>query len=140
MTRGVRPHLVWGSLGAVAVPALWYAWSLPGMAVMFGAIAMAFVLWRRMGPRGSWVALIALGLGMSGVLGWQAATGSRCPEGGAKVFLDEDKPPVGCAEIRASAATMSAFFALVALIGIGAPLYARGMEDGSDLDDPTPAG
>lgn len=119
------PHLAWGLLGAVTVPAAWYAWSVPGGIVLFGAIAAAFVLWHLFGSRGSWMALIMLGIGMSGILGWQAATGSRCPEPGTRVFLKLNKPSVDCAEIRASAGTMSAFFGLVALLGIGAPIYAR---------------
>jgi hypothetical protein len=124
--RGVdRHHVAWGLLGLVAVPAMWYAWSLPGAIAMFACIGAAFVLWSRLGSRGSWLALIVVGLGMGGVLGWQAVTGSRCPEGDTKVFLKADKPPVGCDELRASAGSMAAFFLLLAGIGIGAPLYAR---------------
>jgi hypothetical protein len=132
-----RPHVAWGLLGAVAIPALWFAWSLPGAAVMFACIAAAFVMWNRLGSRGSWMALVVMGLGMSGLLGWQAATGSRCPAPGTRVFLKENKPPVDCTEIRASAASMSAFFGLVALLGIGAPLYARSMRNelADDVDD-----
>lgn len=82
------------------------------------------------------MALIVVGLGMSGVLGWQAVTGSRCPVEGTKVFLKADKPPVGCDEVRASAAVMGVFFAMIALIGMAAPLYARGIDDdGEDGDD-----
>jgi hypothetical protein len=131
-----RPHVAWGLLGAVSIPALWYAWSLPGAAVMFACIAAAFGMWYRLGPRGSWMALVVMGLGMSGLLGWQAATGNRCPAPGTKVFLKENKPPVDCAEIRASAASMSAFFGLIALLGIGAPLYARSMRDDEDEELP----
>jgi hypothetical protein len=102
---------------------------------MFGCIAAAFVMWYRLGSRGSWMALIVMGAGMSGLLGWQAATGSRCPAPGTKVFLKANKPPVDCTEIRTSAGSMSVFFALVALLGIGAPFYARSLRDD---DTPTP--
>ncbi len=131
-----RHHVAWTILGVLAVPGLWFAWSLPGAIVMFGCIAAAFVLWNRLGSRGSWLALIIVGAGMAGVLGWQAATGSRCPAPGTTVFLKEGKPPVGCTEIRASAASMAAFFGLVALIGIAAPIYARtaGDDDPAALD------
>ncbi len=123
------PHLAWGVLGALTIPAAWYAWSLPGGAAMFAAILAAFALWHVVGARGSWVALVVLGVGMSGLLGWQAATGARCPADGTRVFLKVNKPSVDCTEIRASAASMSAFFGLVALLGVGAPLYARRTRD-----------
>lgn len=132
MTRSFRPHLVWGLLGAVAVPSLWYAWSVPGAAAMFACIGLAFVFWYRMGQRGSWMALVLMGAGMSGLLAWQAATGSRCPEGDTRVFLKPNKPPIGCTDVRASAGAMSVFFGMVALIGLGAPLYARSMRDDED--------
>jgi hypothetical protein len=130
--QGFRQHLLWGLLGLVSIPALWFAWSLPGAAVMFGAIVAAFVMWNRMGSRGSWVALVVLGVGMGGLLGWQAATGSRCPAPGTEVFLKANKPPVDCTEIRASAGSMAAFFLLVALLGAGAPIYARSMREADD--------
>ena len=124
-----RHHMAWAILGLLAVPGLWFAWSLPGAIVMFGCIGGAFVLWNRLGSRGSWLALVIVGAGMAGLLGWQAVTGSRCPEAGTKVFLKEGKPPVGCDEIRASAGSMAAFFALIMGIGIGAPIYARSMRE-----------
>jgi len=127
------PHLAWAVLGLVSVPAAWYAWSLPGGIALFAAIAASFALWHVFGARGSWVALIIIGVGMSGLLGWQAASGSRCPADGTRVFLKVGKPSVDCAEIRASAGAMSAFFGLVALLGIGAPLYARRNPRDSDL-------
>jgi hypothetical protein len=124
-TNSRLPHVAWALLGIATVPAAWYAWSLPGGIALFAAIVAAFVLWHLCGSRGAWMALIVIGVGMSGLLGWQAATGSRCPADGTRVFLKVDKPSVDCAEIRASAATMSAFFGLVALLGVGAPIYAR---------------
>ena len=130
------PHAAWAVLGAVSVVCLWYAWSLPGGIGMFACIWLAFVMWNRLGPRGSWMALVVLGAGMSGVLGWQAVTGSRCPDAGTKVFLKENKPPIGCADVRASAGVMSVFFGLVALIGIAAPIYARSIEDAPVDDEP----
>lgn len=128
-------HVAWAALGAASIPALWWAWSLPGAAAMFTLIVAAFVLWERLGPRGSWMALVVMGIGMSGLLGWQAATGSRCPEPGTRVYLKAFKPAVDCSEIRASAASMAALFGLVALIGLGAPLYARTMPE----EDPAPS-
>lgn len=136
------PHVAWALLGVVAVPAAWFAWSLPGGIALFGAIAASFVLWHVFGSRGSWMALVVIGVGMSGLLGWQAATGARCPADGTKVFLKENKPPIGCSDVRASATAMSAFFGIVALLGIGAPIYARRLDENSaDLadDEPTPA-
>lgn len=132
----MRPHLAWGTLAAVAVPSMWFAWSLPGAAVMFACIGLAFVMWNRMGSRGSWMALVVMGAGMSGLLGWQAVTGTRCPEGDTRVFIKEGKPPIACTDVRASAAVMSVFFGLVALIGLGAPIYARSLEDLPDTDEP----
>lgn len=129
-TTSRAPHVAWLALGAVTVPAAWYAWSVPGGIALFAAIAAAFALWHVCGSRGSWMALIVIGFGMSGLLGWQAATGSRCPADGTRVFLKLNKPSVDCAEIRASAATMSAFFGLVGLLGVGAPIYARRVERG----------
>lgn len=131
------PYAAWGLLGAIAIPSMWFAWSLPGAIGLFGGIAAAFGLWYKLGSRGSWLALLVMGAGMSGILGWQAATGSRCPEPGTKVFLKLNKPPVDCTEIRTSAASMSAFFAMIALLGIGAPLYARSMRE--DEADPVDA-
>ncbi len=122
------PHLAWFVLGAVTIPAAWYAWSLPGGIALFAAIAAAFGLWHVFGARGSWIALIVIGVGMGGLLGWQAATGSRCPADGTRVFLKLNKPSVDCAEIRASAGAMSAFFGLIAIMGIAAPIYARRVE------------
>lgn len=119
------PHVVWTALGAASIPAMWWAWSLPGGAAMFALIGLAFVLWNRLGSRGSWMALVVIGAGMSGLLGWQAATGSRCPEPGTRVYLRAFKPSVDCTEIRTNAASMAVLFGLVALIGIGAPFYAR---------------
>ncbi|MCB0877799.1 MAG: hypothetical protein KDC46_02310 [Thermoleophilia bacterium] len=130
-----RHHLAWGILGAVSIPALWYAWSLPGAVVMFACIGAAFVLWNRLGSRGAWVTLIVLGLGMGGLLGWEAVTGSRCPADGTKVYLAVGKPAVGCDEMRASAASMAMFFLLIGGIGIGAPLYARSVRDETELDE-----
>jgi hypothetical protein len=128
-----RPHVIWATLGAISIPAMWWSWSIPGAIVMFSCIIAAFVLWSRLGSRGSWMALVVMGVGMCVLLGWQAATGSRCPAPGTKVFLKVDKPPVDCTEIRTSAASMSAFFGLVALLGLGAPIYARSMrEDRAD--------
>jgi len=131
--RGFGPHWAWGVLGAVAVPSLWFAWSVPGATAMLLAIVAAFVLWRRSGSTGMWVSLIVIGLGMGGVLGWQAVTGDRCPAAGTKVFLKEGKPPIGCDDVRASAATMGSFFALIALIGVGIPLYGRRRADEDQL-------
>jgi hypothetical protein len=127
-----RPHLVWGVLGAVAAACMWFAWSLPGGIGMFACIGLAFLLWHVLGPRGSWVALVVVGVSMSGILGWQAVTGSRCPEAGTKVFLRADRAPIGCTDVRASAGAMSVFFGLIALIGLGAPLYVRSLPDADD--------
>lgn len=74
------------------------------------------------------MALIVIGLGMGGILGWQAATGSRCPQNNGKVYMRLDRPPVDCKQIKASAASLSIFFFLVAGLGLGAPLYARSVE------------
>lgn len=131
-------HLAWAALGAAAIPALWWAWAIPGMVAMFVAIGLAFVMWHVLGPRGSWMALVVMGAGMAGLLGWQAATGSRCPAEGTRVFLKENKPSVDCAEIRANAGAMAALFGLVALLGLGAPFYARSIpDDDHDRDDAT---
>ena len=142
MNRGLRPHLIWGLLGICLAAGMWFAWSIPGAIVMFAAIGMAFVLWYRMGSRGSWVALITVGLCMSSVLGWQAATGSRCPEGDREVFMRTDRPPIDCTDVRSSAASMAVFFGIIALIGIAAPLYSRREpEPGGDIEpelDSTP--
>jgi hypothetical protein len=134
------PHPLWAALGAVSAACMWYAWSLPGGIGMFVCIGLAFLMWHRLGSRGSWLALIVVGVAMSSVLGWQAVTGSRCPHGDDKVFLRADRAPIGCTDVRASAAVMSAFFGIIALIGIAAPLYARSMDDEpDDLLDDTPA-
>jgi hypothetical protein len=140
-------HLVWAALGGIGALGLWFAYSPLGAAALFVAIGAPFVLWRLLGPRGSWLALVVLGVGMAGVLGWQAATGSRCPPEGTTVVLEEDKPPVSCDEIRASAGAMGVFFALLALGGALAPVYARRVlarlpeeedEDGTDGGPPPP--
>lgn len=136
MTRGLRQHAAWGLLGAVAVPSLWYAWSVPGALLMFACIGLAFVLWYTIGSRGSWVALVVVGAGMSGLLAWESSTGSRCPEGDSRVQLKEGKPEVGCDELRASAAAMGVFFGLVALFGLAVPIYAREGADVRDADPP----
>lgn len=138
MNTSVRNHLVWGVLGATLTAGMWWAWSIPGAAVMFAAIGMAFVLWYRMSSQGAWVALAVMGVAMSSILGWQAATGARCPAGGTKVFLKVDKPPVGCDEIRASAGSMSAFFGIIAMLAIGTPIYVRRLEAADDFDDIEP--
>lgn len=124
-SRSLAPHAAWALLGVASIPAMWWAWSLPGAAAMFALIVVAFVLWNRLGSRGSWMALIVMGVGMGGLLGWQAATGSRCPEPGTRVYLRAFKPSVDCTEIRRNAASMAVLFGLVALFGVGAPFYAR---------------
>lgn len=125
MKTGRTPHLLWAILGAVSIAGMWFAWSALGAVALFGSIGMAFVMWHFLGSRGSWMALVVVGFGMSGLLGWQAVSGNRCPPDGQKVFLKEGKPPVGCDEMRTSAAAMAVFFMFVAGLGIGAPLYAR---------------
>ncbi len=129
MTAGRRPHAIWATLGLVAIPSMWFAYTVLGAIGMFSCIGLAFLLWHRLGSRGSWMALVVVGLGMSGLLGWQAVTGARCPEPGKKVFLKADKPPVGCAEFRAVAGVMGTFFLLLAIGGAAAPFYARRLED-----------
>jgi hypothetical protein len=131
---GLRPHAIWALLGVVSVACLWYAWTLPGGIGMFACIGAAFALWYTLGSRGSWMALVVVGLGMGGLLGWQASTGARCPEAGTKVFLREDRAPIGCQDVRASAGVMAIVFMLLAGIGIGAPIYARTADD-----EPPPA-
>ena len=136
VVRGVLArHVAWALLGTAMGLGGWYAWSVAGRLGLFGSIALAFAMWRWLGPRGSWLALVTLGLGMSGVLGWQSVTGARCPAPGTKIFLKEGKPPVSCDEIRASAAAMSMFFGLVGVIGIAAPFYARRPDDGPIAGD-----
>jgi hypothetical protein len=134
MTTSRLPHVLWVLLGVISVFGMWFAWSTPGAFALFGSIAAAFVLWHFLGARGSWMALIVVGFGMAGLLGWQAATSSRCPADGQKVFLKENKPPVGCAEMRTSAAAMAVFFAFVGGLGIGAPLYARSVRRDEERD------
>lgn len=129
MSRRLRPHLAWGLLGAIAVPSLWYAATVPGALAMFACIGLAFVLWYRMTPRGAWVAMVLLGAGMSGLLAWHAAAGSRCPQGDTKVTLKEGKPPAGCEDIRAGMAAASGLFALLALLGLAAPSYVRNLRE-----------
>jgi len=129
-----RNHVAWFALGVLAVAGLWYAYSVPGAIAMFAAIGLAFIMWYKLGSRGSWITLIVVGVSMSSILGWQAVTGSRCPAPGTKVFLKVGKPPISCDDVRASASVMSLFFALIAVIGIAAPFYARVDRD-SDGDD-----
>lgn len=131
----MRPHLIWGTLGVVLAGCMWWAWSLPGGLGMFACIALAFVLWYRMGPRGSWVAVVAVGVIMSSILGWQAVTGSRCPAPGTEVFLRIDRAPIGCDDVRASAAVMATFFAIIAAMGAFAPVYARKLAELPDEAD-----
>lgn len=122
---GYRNHVAWGLLGLVGALGMWFAWTVAGAIAMFAAIGAAFVLWKLLGSRGSWMALVVLGLGMSGVLGWQAATGARCPKPGTSVYLRLDRPKVNCEQIRTSAGVMAVLFGVIGLVGIAAPIYAR---------------
>ena len=135
LRAGLRPHAIWTIFGIISVVSMWFAYTTPGAIVMFTCIGLAFVLWRVLGSRGSWVALIVVGSLMGGLQGWQAVTGSRCPEGDTKVFLKEGKPPVGCDEFRAVAAVMGSFFGLIALIGVAAPFYARRVDEDEPIAD-----
>lgn len=138
-----RNHLAWAALGAMAAIGMWTAYSIPGALAMFAAIGLAFIMWNKLGPRGSWMALVVLGLGMGGVLGWQAAEGSRCPGPDEKIIIKDGKPPVSCDEIRASAGSMSLFFLLIGSMGIAAPFYARSRpkdDDGAEAGDELEAG
>jgi hypothetical protein len=138
MRSGRRPHVAWAVLGLLSVASMWFAASVPGAIGIFVCIGAAFALWYGLGSRGSWMALVVIGLGMGGVLGWQAASGARCPAAGTKVFLREDRAPIGCRDVRASAGVMAIFFMLIAGIGIGAPIYARSIpEDETEPDAAT---
>lgn len=81
-----RFHAAWALLGAGSVASLWWAWSIFGAIGLFSCIGLAFLMWYRMSHQGAWVAVAILGLGMAGVLGWQAATSARCPAAGTKVY------------------------------------------------------
>ena len=123
---GVRAaKLWWAALALAALPSLWWVWSMPGAVAVFALIGAAFPLWRFTRGRGAWVCVAILGLGLSGVLTWQAFTGEHCPAAGTKVFLKEDRPPIGCSDVRQSAAVMAIFFGLVGFAGLAAPFYTR---------------
>ena len=123
-----RGHVAWGTLGVAGATGLWFAGFWWGAILMFVSIALAFVMWNRLGPTGSWVALVTLGALMTGVNSYEAVTGSRCPADGQKVFLKANKPPAGCDEMRAGAGSMAAFFLFVTIMGAAAPVYLRRLE------------
>ncbi|MCW2925020.1 MAG: hypothetical protein JWM98_2424 [Thermoleophilia bacterium] len=139
MSTGLRAHAMWTLFGLASIASMWFAYTAPGAVAMFVLIGLAFLLWYGLGSRGSWMALIVIGLGMGGLMGWQAVSDSRCPKPGTKVFLKADKPPVGCDEFRAVAGTMAVFCLLLALGGVAAPFYARRPDDdaGDDLQPGT---
>ncbi|MCW2955176.1 MAG: hypothetical protein JWO69_45 [Thermoleophilia bacterium] len=128
----IRNHVAWAVLGGVAAAGMWTAYSIPGAIAMFAAIGLAFLMWHKLGRRGSWLALVVMGFAMGGMLAWQAVEGTRCPAPGERIIIKDGKPPVSCDEIRASAGSMAMFFFLIAGIGVGAPLYARKDDDAPD--------
>lgn len=139
MSRTRRPqryghHVAWALLGLLGAAGMFWAASWLGVIAIAVAIAGAFVMWSRLGSRGSWFALIMLGIGIAIPTTVMAITGAgRCPKPGATVILKEGKPPVDCAQIKAGAMSMAVMFWLVALIGVAAPFYAsRVMRDDAD--------
>jgi hypothetical protein len=139
VTSGRRPYVAWAVLGALSVVSMWFAASVPGAIGIFACIGAAFALWYGVGSRGWWLALVVVGFGMGGLLGWQALHGgSRCPAAGTKVFMSANRAPISCRDVRASAAVMAIFFMLLAGIGIGVPIHTGSTSD--DEAEPDKAG
>jgi hypothetical protein len=112
-------HIAWGATGLAMAAGGWFAFEMWGAVLLLGAIAVAFVLGWKYGADHAWPAMALGGLALAGVLAWAAATGARCPEPGEKMFIKNNKPPVTCADMRASYVTMATLFGLLGLAGIG---------------------
>ncbi|MBC7460216.1 MAG: hypothetical protein H7287_02535 [Thermoleophilia bacterium] len=124
-TQGFRNHAAWGLLGLAATASLWWAGTVPGAIGLFVVIGLAFVMWHFLGSRGAWMAVLLLGVIMSSLTGWQAITSARCPGAGDELVMSVTKPGVNCAQLRASAASMSVLFAFFALIAALTPRTVR---------------
>lgn len=124
-TEGFRNHIAWGLLGLAMAASFWYAGTVVGALSLFVVIGLAFVLWHYLGARGAWMAVLLLGTVMSSLTGWQAITSARCPGAGDELVMSLSKPGVDCAQLRASAASMSVLFGFFAVMAAAAPFYWR---------------
>jgi hypothetical protein len=124
-SEGFRNHVLWGMLGIGSAAALWYAGTVPGAIGLFVAIGLAFPMWYRLGSRGSWMAVLLIGVIISSLTGWQAVTSARCPGAGDELYMQAGKRGVNCNQLRASAASMSVLFGFFAILAALAPFSAR---------------
>lgn len=131
-----RNHILWALLGLMGAAGMFWAATWIGVAAMFAAIGLAFVFWYRLGSRGSWMAMIMLGIGIAIPTTVMAVTGAgRCPDGNTKVVLKKGQPPVNCTQIRTGAASMAVMFWLITIVGIAAPIYASRIPDEEPEED-----
>lgn len=124
-------HGVWILVGLAIGVGGWTAYTPIGAVGLLGGIAAAFIVWRVTHGRGAWVAAVVVGLGLAGLLGWQAVTGSRCPGAGERVELRANSGAATCDELRAGVASMAMFFALIGALGVAWPFYARRLPEAS---------
>lgn len=121
-----HPRTTWGLVGLLgAIGMLGIAFSVVFVPLFFIAILLPFVLWKHIGGRTVFTALITLGIPVCIALAYAYATSLGCPSSGALVELKKGKRPVGCAEIRANYLIFSVVFGIAAGIGFAGPSLAR---------------
>jgi hypothetical protein len=133
-------HLVWLAVGIVAAPLLLFAAHAPVAIAMLIMVAAIYPLWRVYGGREVWVGIAMTSAIMTAVLVWAAVTSSGCPEPGTELVMKLGKAPVTCDQIRASYASMAAFFAMTLLVALAIPGIARRWDRDADAEDDTPPG
>lgn len=133
-----RSEIAWALLGITLTLGMYHAYAIWGAIAMFGAIGSAFLIWYKMSPKGAWIAVVIVGVSMASLLGFQAVTSSRCPKGNSPIAIKAGDAPSGvvsCDELRASAASMAAFFAFIAIMGLAVPWVMRDREEQPSEDE-----
>ncbi len=120
-------------MGVAGAASLATASTVWGAAAMFVVIGLIFVGWRYTGGEFAWAGLVVCGVLMCGVLSWAYSTEYGCPAktGGVekRLTLEDDKPTVGCKEIKGSYRSMAMLFAGVGAVGLVIGLRAIGRRE-----------
>ena len=138
MTSPWRNRLIWGATGLVlAAGMLLPAVHISGTFFLVVGVTLPFLIWHWFGGVGSWMGMVTVGVATSLVLTLALLLGFGCPAEGVRVVLKEGKPPVSCAEVKASYMSMAVFFAAVAVIGALIPAYLKRLPPPDDIDEPS---
>ena len=121
-----HPRTTWllvglsGALGLVGTA--FSAMFLPFLAI---GICAPFWLWRRIGGRNAFYALVGLGMPICAALTIAYTQSTGCLKHGGKVELHKNKPSVSCREIKASYLTFAMLFGMVGMLGLSGGRIAR---------------